>query len=87
MDSESTMKFYVNLDRPAIEVKLKQLTVLCDMPELAEVGRLIGSLDGKPRAELEHAINQAIGLLGGNDEYGYIIDQLDMLLMNLPNIQ
>lgn len=87
MSFDSTMKFATNLTREEIEAKFRQLASIAETGQMGEVARLLSGTDGLPRAELGSRINQCLQLLGGSDEYAFLVDQLDMLSLNLPNIE
>ena len=86
MDSDATMQFQTNLGRAEIEARLAQLRALATSSDLAEVAALLTGIEGQPREEMERRIFTAMNLLGGQDDYAYLIDQLDMLAMNLRNV-
>ncbi|HEV7821506.1 MAG TPA: hypothetical protein VGO84_10020 [Burkholderiales bacterium] len=55
--------------------------------DIHAVTKLLTGINGLPAADLELRIKNCLHQLGGKDEYALIIDKLDMLLMNLPNLQ
>jgi hypothetical protein len=86
MDSDATMQFQTNLSRAEIEARLAQLRTLAHTSQLTEVEALLTGIEGKGRAEMEQRIMGCLNLLGGSDDYAYLIDQLDMLTLNLQNL-
>ena len=87
MSYDATMKFSTNLSRAEIDAKLPQLKSIAEGAGLTEVAQLLGSLPGKPGAAVEAELARSLELIGGGDEYAYLFDQIDMLLVNLRNLK
>ena len=87
MTFDSTMQFSTNLSREDIEAKLPQLRAFAEAGQLTEVAQLLTGAAGVPKAELEARMTRCLELLGAKDEYGLLIDQLDMFLINLRNLK
>ncbi len=51
------------------------------------MSKLLTGINGLPADDLESRIMTSLRQLGGKDEYALLIDKLDMLLINLPNLQ
>ncbi|HTP96900.1 MAG TPA: hypothetical protein VMK05_13705 [Burkholderiales bacterium] len=87
MSQDSTMKFTINLSKADIDAKLPQLKVIADGAGLTEVAQSLGALAGKPKAEMEAGLQGCLDKIGAaGDEYAYLFDQIDMLLVNLRNL-
>ncbi|MGH8618147.1 MAG: hypothetical protein ACREUW_10685 [Burkholderiales bacterium] len=87
MTFDSTMKFSTTMTRPEIEAKLPELAKFATAADLPEVAQLLTGAAGQPAAEMERRFTQCLVLLDAKDEYGLLIDQIDMLMLNLPNIK
>ena len=87
MSFETTMNFSTTLNRTEIEKMLKECRTFAAAADIQAVATLLTGINGLPAAELESRIMNCLNQLGGKDDYALIIDKLDMLLMNLPNLQ
>ena len=87
MTFDSTMQFSTNLSREDIEAKLPQLRAFAEAAQLTEVAQSLTATAGLPAAELAARFTRCLGLLGAKDEYGLLIDQLDMFLINLRDLK
>ena len=85
MTFDSTMKFLTNMSRAQIDAKLPELKKFAEAADLAEVAKQLSV--GPGAADLEARLTRSLELLGGKDEYGLLIDQIDMLLINLRNLK
>ena len=86
MSFDSTMKFRTNMNRAEIEAMLAECRSFAAAAELPAIAKLLTGIEGMPRSDMEARINGGLEQLGGNDEYALLIDKLDMLLMNTPNL-
>jgi hypothetical protein len=86
MSFDSTMKFRNNMNRAEIEAMLAECRTFAAAADLPGVAKLLTGAEGQSAAELETRMNGCLEQLGGKDEYALLIDKLDMLLMNLPNL-
>ncbi|MDB5809831.1 MAG: hypothetical protein JWN94_1953 [Betaproteobacteria bacterium] len=87
MSFDSTMKFSTTMNRAEIEAMLGDCRSFAAAADLPEVAKLLTGVDGLAQGELQPRITGCLEQLGGKDEYGLLIDKLDMLLMNLPNLK
>jgi len=87
MSFETTMIFSTTMNRTEIEKMLKDCHRFAAAADIPAVAKLLTGINGLPAAELESRIMNCLHQLGGKDEYALIIDKLDMLLINLPNLQ
>jgi hypothetical protein len=87
MTFDSTMKFSTTMTRGEIEGKLPELAKFATAADLPEVAQLLSGAAGQPAADMEARFHRCLEILAAKDEYGLLIDQIDMLMLNLPNIQ
>ena len=86
MSFDSTMKFSNTMNRAEIEAMLGECRAFAAAADLSEVAGLLTGVEGLPQAELQKRIFGCLEKLGAKDEYALLIDRLDMLYMNLPNL-
>lgn len=86
MSFDSTMKFSNTMNRAEIEAMLGECRAFAAAADLPEVAKLLTGVDGLPQAELQTRIFSCLEKLNANAEYALLIDRLDMLYMNLPNL-
>jgi hypothetical protein len=86
MSFDSTMKFRTNMNRAEIDAMLADCRNFAAAADLAGVAKLLTGTEALGRADLEARINGSLEQLGGKDDYALLIDKLDMLLMNTPNL-
>jgi hypothetical protein len=84
---ETTMNFSTTMNRTEIEKMLGECRAFSAAAELPGVTKLLTGVNGLPAPDLELRIMHCLHQLGAKDEYALIIDRLDMLLINLPNLQ
>jgi hypothetical protein len=87
MTFDSTMKFSTNMNRAEIDAMLVECRTFAAAADLPEVAKLLTGTAGLPPAELKARMTSCLEQLGGKDEYALLIDKLDMLLLNLPNLK
>jgi hypothetical protein len=87
MSFDSTMQFRTNMNRAEIEAMLAECRSFAAAADLPEVAKLLTGTEGLPAAELNNRLTSCLEKLGAKDEYALLIDKLDMLMMNLPNIK
>lgn len=86
MEYEATMKFVTNLDRAGIEAKLHEIAQKAAACGHADVARRLAVPVGKSGAELNALIQEGIAGLSGNSDARRLIDELEMVQVNLPNL-
>jgi hypothetical protein len=87
MSFDSTMKFSNTMNRAEIEAMLEDCRSFAAAADLAAVATLLTGVAGMAGPELGKRIMGCLEQLGGKDEYALLIDKLDMLLLNLPNLK
>jgi hypothetical protein len=87
MSFDSTMKFSTSMNRAEIDAMLADCRTFAAAADLPGVAKLLTGTEGQPGAELGKRIMGSLEQLGGKDEYALLIDKLDMLLLNLPNLK
>ncbi len=87
MSFDSTMKFSTTMNRSEIEAMLGECRTFASAAELPEVTKLLTGVNGLSQTEMQSRIYGCLERLGGKDEYALLIDKLDMLYLNLPNLK
>ena len=87
MSFDATMKFSTTMNRAEIEAMLAECRTFAAAADLPEVAKLLTDVNGLSQADLKTRITGGLERLGGKDEYALLIDKLDMLLINLPNLK
>lgn len=87
MKEETTLKLLTNLDRPAVERLLKEVGTLAEEQGMPDLAAMFADVGGASRADLERKVNEAIQRLRGNDAAKLMSANLEMALLNLPNLK
>ena len=87
MPDDKTMKLVTNLDRAAIEAKLKEVGATAAAAGLTDLARMFIGIEGMPRAQIEQRVTNAQKWLAGKMEHGAIASLLDLVEMNLKNLK
>ena len=87
MSFDATMKFSTAMNRAEIEAMLAECRTFAAAADLPAVAKLLTDVNGMAQADLKARITGGLEQLGGKDEYALLIDKLDMLLINLPNLK
>jgi len=87
MSDEKTMKLVTNLDRAAIEAKLREIGGDAAAAGLTEVAKLFVGVQGMPAAQIEQRVNNAMKWLADKPEHARIAATLDLVGMNLKNLK
>lgn len=86
MEHESTLRFVTNLDRSGIEAQLSQVRQKAAERGLADLAAQLDGIAGKSRPELDALITACIKLAGQAAGNKALVDQLEMVQINLPNL-
>jgi hypothetical protein len=87
MSFDTTMIFSTTMNRAEIETMLGDCRTFAVAADLPAVASLLTDIDGLPAPGIGARIMNCLQQLGGKDEYALLIDKLDMLLLNLPNLE
>ena len=87
MSDEKTMKLVTNLDRAAIETKLREVGGDAAAAGLTEVAKMFVGVQGMPAAQIEQRVNNAIKWLVDKPEHMRLAATLDLIGMNLKNLK
>ena len=87
MSDEKTMKLVTNLDRTAIEAKLREIGGDAAAAGLTEVAKMFVGVQGMPAAQIEQRVNNAMKWLADKPEHMRIAATLDLIGMNLKNLK
>jgi hypothetical protein len=87
MTEEDTFKMFTNLDRPAIETKIRDLMYQARSRELPDVARLLESAEGKGPDELEAILGACLEILRPLPGSQRMVAELEMVQLNLANLR
>jgi len=87
MSNEPTMKLVTNLDRTAIEAKLREIGGDAAAAGLTDLAKMFIGIDGMPAAQIEQRVNNATKWLSDKPEHLKLAANLDLVGMNLKNLK
>lgn len=87
MTEDETLKIFTNLDRPAIEARLRNLKFHAGSQGLRDLSALLESVEGKDRDELEAMLGACLGIVRPLPGAQRLVAELEMLQLNLPNLR
>lgn len=86
MSDEKTLKLVTNLKRDAIEKRLGEVRSAAQKAGLADVAKMLEGVEGAPKAKVEEKLKGAQKLLAGKSDHSRLLEVLDLLELNLPNL-
>ena len=86
MSDEKTLKLVTNLKRDAIEKRLGEVRSAAQKAGLADVAKMLEGVEGAPKAKVEEKLKGAQKLLTGKSDHSRLLEVLDLLELNLPNL-
>ncbi len=86
MDQDKTVELVTNLDRPAIEEKLRQIVAEAKARQLDDIPTLLGDFAGMSRGELSKRVTLCLQALYGDSDHKALFTQLELVELNLPNL-
>jgi hypothetical protein len=87
MSDEKTMKLVTNLDRAAIEAKLREIGGDAAAAGLTDVAKMFVGVQGMPAAQIEQRVNSAMKWLADKPQHTKISALLELVGMNLKNLK
>ncbi len=87
MSDEKTMKLVTNLDRAAIEAKLREVGGDAAAAGLTDLAKMFIGIEGMPAANIEQSINNAMKWLADKPQHARLAATLDLVGMNLKNLK
>ena len=87
MSHEPTMKLVTNLDRAAIEAKLREVGSDAAADGLTELAKMFVGIEGMPKAQIEQRVNNAMKWLADKPQHMKMAALLDLVGMNLKNLK
>ena len=87
MSDEKTMKLVTNLDRAAIETKLREVGGDAAAAGLTEVAKMFVGVQGMPAAQIEQRVSNAMKWLADKPQHARLAATLDLVGMNLKNLK
>ncbi|HEX9181327.1 MAG TPA: hypothetical protein VF859_13080 [Burkholderiales bacterium] len=87
MTKDDTLKMFTNLDRPAIEAKLRDLKFQAASRGLREVTTLLEGADGKDRDQLGAILEACLEMIRPLPESQRMVAELEMVQLNLENLR
>ena len=86
MDQDKTVELVMNLDRSAIEERLKQIVVDARARGLDDIPTLLGEFVGMSQDELRKRVGLCLQSLSESPEHKALFTQLELVELNLPNL-
>ena len=87
MSNEPTMKLVTNLDRAAIEGKLREVAAEAQAAGLGDLAKMFAGIEGMPKAQIEQRVGSATKWLADKPQHMKISATLDLVGMNLKNLK
>jgi len=87
MSNEPTIKLVTNLDRAAIEAKLREIGGAAADAGLTDLAKMFMGIEGMPAAQIEQRVNNAIKWLADKPELMKLAALLYLVGMNLKNLK
>ena len=87
MSNEPTMKLVTNLDRAAIEAKLREVAAEAQSAGLGDLAKMFAGIEGMPKAQIEQRVNSATKWLADKPQHMKLAATLDLVGMNLKNLK
>jgi hypothetical protein len=87
MSNEPTMKLVTNLDRAAIEAKLREIGAEAATAGLTDLAKMFVGIEGMPAAQIDQRVNNAIKWLADKPQHMRLAANLDLVGMNLKNLK
>jgi hypothetical protein len=87
VDQDKTVELVTNLDRAAIEEKLRQIVAECKARKLDDVPTLLGDFAGMGQADLAKRVTLCLQALSGSPEHKVLFAHLELVELNLPNLR
>lgn len=85
--NEPTMKLVTNLDRAAIEAKLREIGGAAAAAGLPELAKMFIGIEGMPAPQIEQRVNNGIKWLADKPQHMKLASLLDLVGMNLKNLK
>ena len=87
MSDEKTLKLVTNLDRAAIEAKLREVGGDAAAAGLSDLAKMFIGIQGMPAAQIEQRVNNAVKWLADKPQHARLAATLDLVGMNLKNLK
>jgi hypothetical protein len=86
VSDEKTLKLVTNLKRDAIEKRLVDARGKAQKSGLSDVAKMLEGIEGAPKPKLEEKVRGAQKLLAGKADHAHILEVLDLVELNFPNL-
>ena len=86
MDQDKTVELVTNLDRAAVEDKLRQVVAEAKARGLSDIVKQLGEFAGIGRDDLQKRITPCLKALAQSPEHRALFMQLELVELNLPNL-
>jgi hypothetical protein len=86
VSDEKTLKLVTNLKRDAIEKRLGDARSKAQKAGLSDVAKTLEGVEGAPKPKLEEKVRSAQKLLAGKADHAHILEVLDLVELNFPNL-
>jgi len=86
MDQDKTVELVTNLDRAAVEDKLRQIVAEAKALGLDDLVKHIGNFAGAGKDDLQKRITPCLKALAQSPQHRALFTQLELVELNLPNL-
>jgi len=86
VDQDKTVELILNLDRAAIEGRLRQVVAEAQARQLDDIIVLLGNFVGMSQEELRKRVALCLESLSASPEHKAVFTQLELVELNLPNL-
>jgi hypothetical protein len=86
VSDEKTLKLVTNLKRDGIEKRLADARSKAQKAGLPDVAKMLEGVEGAPKPKLEEKVKAAQKLLAGKSDHAHILEVLDLVELNFPNL-
>ena len=86
MDQDKTVELVTNLDRAAVEEKLRQIVAEAKARGLDHVVTQLGDFAGSGKDDLQKRITPCLKALAQTPQHKVLFTQLELVELNLPNL-
>ena len=87
MSDDPTVKLVVNLDRAAIEAKLREAGSEATAAGLTDLAKMFAGVEGMPAAQIAQRVHNANKWLADKPEHLKLAVILELVAMNLKNLK
>jgi hypothetical protein len=86
VDQDKTVELVTNLDRAAVEDKLRQIVAEAKARGLNDIVTQLGNFAGAGKDDLQKRITPCLKALAQSPQHRALFTQLELVELNLPNL-